>query len=249
MSKAQEKALKLFENQAKNSKFQEAFDVKESNQLLIFRHEFTLTPLTREEDMQIQHLLYEESTANIEAENQIEKDYKNLSSLITQIRAIHRQGVLLHGEKIHKAKEILKSYKERAFTRWLEVAYGNRQTPYRMLQYYYFFKSLDISIQPLLLSMPKAAAYVLASRDGDEKEKIKIIQESHSSSSKDIIRLVQETFPLKLKDRRGWKENDGFAIASMRFQLKKILKRKNKLNSDTVQKLNELRHLMNEILA
>lgn len=247
MSKAHDKALKLFTKES-SSNFQEAFELKESNNQSEFMEKFLISPLTGQEDRKIQFILQEMSYPSSSIDSQVESDYKALYNIITQIKAINQQGVLLHGERIHQAKVILKKYKDGAFTKWLELAYGNRQTPYRMLQYYEFFRTLESDVQQLMQSMPKKAAYVLASRDGDRHKKIELIREYHSRPSEHIIQMVQETFPLSKEDCRKGKEEDVVLVNSIQADLMR-LKKKNDISNEALEKLNVLRELMEEIFV
>ena len=120
------------------------------------------------------------------------------------------------GSVLHKAREVLKKYKDGAFTRWLELAYGNRQTPYRMLQYYDFYQTLSKDVQPLIQSMPKRATHVLASRNGDPEKKVEIIKQHYASSSEDIIKIIQDTLPINAKDGRKRKDNDDVLVGAIR---------------------------------
>jgi hypothetical protein len=248
MAKANDKALAFIQKTMQPSEFQEGFQVRETLKVHNFREEFSAAPLTKEENTEIQHILFDESAANTATDEQVTADHKILIDLTSQIRAIDRQGVLLHGERIHKAREILKKYKDGAFTRWLVVAYGNRQTPYRMLQYYEFFKSLKLELQQLMQAMPRKAAYVLASREGDPEKKMKLIKEHHASKPEDIIRLVQEMFPLEDDDRRKRKENDTVLIESIYSNLRRLAKRKLYLTEKSKEQIAKMQKLIVEIL-
>ncbi len=50
--------------------------------------------------------------------------------------------------------------------------------------------------------MPKRAAYALAGRAGEIQRKAQVIKEHHDSTSDEIIRVVQESFPLSKEDKR-----------------------------------------------
>jgi hypothetical protein len=250
MSKANEKAMAMFQNASQSSNFKESYEVQEASNVRSFREEFITAPLTREEDNAIQLLLIDESSANVAVVNdKISNDHKSLVDITTQIRAIERQNVLLHGERIKKAQEILKPYKDGAFTRWLMVAYGNRQTPYRILQYYEFFNSLTSEVKQLMQSMPKKAAYVLAARDGDSDKKIGIIKDHYSDTPENIINIVQEAFPLDPKDGRKKKASDAVLVESIRSDLKKLAKRKQELANNTISDLIELRGIIDQIIS
>ncbi|WP_108623690.1 CT583 family protein [Candidatus Similichlamydia epinepheli] len=132
----------------------------------------------------------------------IELDAQALSQIVQEVKAISGQAILLHGERIKKAQTIMKKYQEGTFTQWLIRAYGNRQTPYNLLQYYDFFQSVPKEHRNLIERAPKQAIYCLASRQGKIEEKIKILQELHNYSKKEFLDVVRELFPLGQDDRR-----------------------------------------------
>ncbi len=249
MSKINDKAMNLFQAAAQHSEFPQAFEEREASKSTDLITRFSLTELTKDEDIEIQKILFDGFAANTASEEQVTRDHKSLATIISQIRAIECQNVLLHGERIRKAQEILKPYKDGAFTRWLKLAYGNRQTPYRILQYFEFFNSLTGEVKQLMQSMPKKAAYVLASRDGNQERKIEIIKEHHNDKPDNIIRIVQETFPLEDGDRRRLKANDTVLIDKVRTQLKKLQKRKRDLSGSSIMRISELKAIISDILA
>jgi hypothetical protein len=248
MSKANDKAMDMFQKAALTSDFKEAFEVKEASKSRNFREEFIVAPLTSEEDTEIQLILFGESAANTATDEQVSHAHKALVDITTQIRAIERQNVLLHGERIRKAQEILKPYKDGAFTKWLVVAYGNRQTPYRILQYYEFFQSLSGEVRQLMQAMPKKAAYALAARNGDQEKKIEIIKGHHADKPENIIKLVQETFPLDSGDRRKRKDDDTASLDIIYSVLKKLRKRNGNLSPLTLSRIEGLIPLIKEIV-
>ena len=77
-------------------------------------------------------------------------DLKALMAITSEVKAITNQAVILHGERIKRAQELLKKYREGAFTAWLFSTYGNRQTPYNFLQYYEFYSILPQTLHPSL---------------------------------------------------------------------------------------------------
>ena len=241
MSKLDDKAGELFGRSSQSNNFVEAFEVREAAAVTAnFRQEFVAAPLSKEEDLAIQNLLYKDSEANAD-EQEVEVDYKTLSDLTQQIRAIDRQSVLLHGERIQKARELLKKYRDGAFTGWLVTAYGNRQTPYRMLNFFELFQKLEGQDRPLFEKMPRNAAYSLASREGNLSEKIAIIRDHHSKTPEEISIVLDATFPLAKGDRRvGRKSDDDVIVKTLEDGIRKLMKRKNDLSDSTKEKLKAL---------
>jgi hypothetical protein len=251
MSKVNEKALNLFKRNESSNEFQEAFEVREASSTQDFIEKFLASPLSREEDSAIQNILWNEYRLEIEDE-QVGVDYKNLLELTTQIRAIERQSVLLHGERVFKARNVLKKYRKGAFTQWLIVAYGNRQTPYSFLQYYEFFKALDDETQKMVQEMPKKAAYILARRRGGHEKKVEIIKKHYNSKPGEIIQIVQDIFPKNDGKIRMKVKNDDVILNSISSNLHILFKKKKDLNGLSAATLSELencRDLLDKILS
>lgn len=237
MSKMDNKAAALFERSSRND-FVEAFEEREvAQESPNFRQEFIAASLSKEEDNAIQLLLYDEFTPNNE-ESVIAVDYKTLSILTQQIHAIDRQSILLHGERIQGAQDLLKKYKEGSFTSWLLLTYGNRQTPYRMLRFYELFQEIERKDRPLLEKMPKKAAYSLAMRDGDLNKKIEIIRDHYHEEPAQILQAIRAILPLSEGDRRvKHKCNDEVILRTIEDGIRTLKKRKNELSDSTKKKL------------
>ncbi len=131
-----------------------------------------------------------------------EEDEKALISLTSEVKAITNQAVILHGERIKKAQEILTNYEEGAFSAWLVATYGNRQTPYNFLQYFEFLKSLPTTLHDKLDQMPRQAIYTLASRTGDLKKKEEVIKNYAGQTKQELLDIIRKIFPLNAKDKR-----------------------------------------------
>lgn len=132
----------------------------------------------------------------------IDADLSSLSAISSEVKAITNQAVMLHGERIKRAQQILKKYRDGAFTAWLYAAYGNRQTPYNFLQYYEFYTSLPPSLQSIVDKMPRQAVYSLASRDGALEQKALIVQEYRGQPKQELLQKIRKEFPLADEDRR-----------------------------------------------
>lgn len=153
-------------------------------------------------------------------------DLNLLLSITREVKAITQQAVILHGERIKKAQEILKRYQDGAFSAWLIETYGNRQTPYNFLQYYEFYKALPSQLHMQLESMPRQAIYTLASRKGSFDQKAEIIRNYQGESKTHLLALIRSQFPLPEHDKRGEKliENALSSLKKLRdlFSTKKI---------------------------
>lgn len=130
-------------------------------------------------------------------------DMKSLMAITSEVKAITNQAVILHGERIKRAQEILKKYKDGAFTAWLFTTYGNRQTPYNFLQYYEFYTLLPQTLHPKLDQMPRQAVYSLASRSGSLEKKELIVKNYTGQPKQELLKLIRLEFPLPEEDKRS----------------------------------------------
>lgn len=244
MSKLDDKAAALLQRNAKPG-FVEGFEKRETAQdSPNFRQEFIAAPLNNEEDKALQLLLFEQFKPEIE-ETAVDGDYKDLLLLTQQIRAIDRQSILLHGERIQKAQEVLKKYKKGAFTSWLELTYGNRQTPYRMLRFYELFQELEKRDRVLLEQMPKRGAYSLAMRKGNTDKKLEIIRSHYGDESDQILQAIEAILPSSEGDRRRKrKSHDKEILKALEDGIYTLKKRKEGLEESTK---NRLRAICEEI--
>ncbi len=146
--------------------------------------------------------LLEILTQHSDGERDLAEDLRELVSLTAEVRAISNQAAILHGERIKRAQQILKSYQDGAFTAWLITTYGNRQTPYNFLQYYELYSTIPPLLHPKLDSMPRQAVYALASRKGAIEQKERLIDAYNGQPKQEMLSLIRESFPLEEGDRR-----------------------------------------------
>jgi hypothetical protein len=132
----------------------------------------------------------------------IDADLTALSAITSEVKAIANQAVVLHGERVKRAQEILKKYRDGAFTAWLYTTYGNRQTPYNFLQYYEFYMAVPTTMQPLVDQMPRQAVYSLASRNGPLERKQAIVKNYSGQPKQELLKLIRIEFPLSEDDKR-----------------------------------------------
>lgn len=142
----------------------------------------------------------------------IHPDLDTLIAITSEVKAINNQAAILHGERIKKAQEVLKKYRDGAFTAWLLNTYGNRQTPYNFLQYYEFYSQMPKTLHPQIESMPRQAVYTLASRDASLDKKEEIVRNYNGETKQQLMVLIRSVFPLDEKDRR--RENVGDSTLS-----------------------------------
>jgi hypothetical protein len=132
----------------------------------------------------------------------VDPDLKALSAITSEVKAITNQAVILHGERIKRAQEILKKYRDGAFTAWLFATYGNRQTPYNFLQYYEFYTLMPQSLHPKIDQMPRQVIYSLASRSGAVEKKEEIVKNYNGQPKQELLNLIRIQFPLDEDDKR-----------------------------------------------
>lgn len=180
-------------------KMSELAEKTSAGQLTAFSGLFGVPHIGEKERVELAELLAKYAS---EVEVDIAKDLDSLLALTSEVRAITNQAALLHGERIKKAQEILKPYREGAFTAWLNATYGNRQTPYNFLQYYDFYLQMPKTLHRKIEMMPRQAVYTLASRDGALVKKEEIVRNYNGETKQQVISLIRNLFPLKDEDKR-----------------------------------------------
>lgn len=169
-----------------------------SGNMTTFAGLFSVTELSVQEKESLESILSSFASDS----SDIQKDLKQLSAITQEVKAINNQAAILHGERIKKAHTLLTRYKEGAFTAWLIQTYGNRQTPYNLMQYYEFYEELPVSLRSKLELMPRQAVYTLASREGDFSRKLEIVENYAGETKGVLLSLIRDRFPLHEKDRR-----------------------------------------------
>lgn len=201
MSKLAHEARSFFKKTKNNDDFVEGFEVLTTSQAPTIPISLSID-LTDQEKNSIQKILVDDYIPGAFPEEKVALHIAQLTILTQQIKSIAAQSVLLHGERIKQAQELLSNYKDGAFTKWLFNTYGNRQTPYSMLKYYEFYQSSPKDLRPVIESAPKKCVYLLASREGDHNRKLDLIKEHGQTPQSDLLLLIQSTFPINENDRR-----------------------------------------------
>lgn len=192
-------SLRFRKGPEKISKMTNLAELSSSGNLSSFSGVFRVTPLTELEEVHLRNLL-----EGYRVENQdISDDLNHLSALTSEVKAINNQAAILHGERIKRAQEILKKYRDGAFSSWLMDTYGNRQTPYNFLQYYELYTSLSKALQEKVDVMPRQAVYTLATRDCSQESKEDVIKGYQGETKKQLLSLIRERFPLEDQDKRA----------------------------------------------
>lgn len=135
---------------------------------------FSQVKLSDSEECQIEKLLVDNYSTDTGGEKKVAEDIEEMKKITMEIKTIGKQSILLQGERIHKARSILKNYKrsQSTFTQWLEKTFKNRRTAYNILSYYELYCSLpNESLRVSMKKIPLQAAYTLASREGNMEVK------------------------------------------------------------------------------
>ena len=204
-----------------------------------FNSVFNTQPLDSKESNEIERLLI--NNVQPDGKESVEKDIEQLKLITSEIKAIGRQGTILMGERVHRARELLKAYKDGTFTKWLESTFGTRKTAYNMLAYYELYTALPHDdLRERLKKLPQRAAYILASRDGDLDIKAEIISEYHDRTHDELVVLIQEKLPVALGDKRVVKTSNEKLIFMIRELVQKLQKSEAVLTEAHKKELAEL---------
>ncbi|MGA8164140.1 MAG: CT583 family protein [Waddliaceae bacterium] len=237
-----EKRLKQGE---KSSKMEEMAQKSAKGSLTPFSGMFSTGELqTKEKDL-LEALLQKYST---DAPH-LTEDLQALITITSEIKAIHSQSALLHGERIKKAQNILKAYRDGAFTTWLITTYGNRQTPYNFLHYYEFYIAMPKPLRTQVNAMPQQVVYSLASREGPLEKKQEIIENYRGETKTEMLQRIRDTFPLAVEDKR--KENIGNGVLkSLKRLMALVSRRQSRLTvaqkGEIFEQLEQLYHLVEQ---
>lgn len=184
------------------------------------------------------------------SDSQLDDDVNQLSQITAEIKTIGKQGLLLIGERVAKARKLLHSYRNGAFVKWLENTFGTRKTGYNMLNYYEFYHSLpEETLKECFKKIPQKAAYYLASREGDLTVKAEIVREYHTLKSEEFIMLIQEKFPGDEADKRRGQTVNKRLIDSLVVAVRKIQKRKDNLSNEDLKAIAAIHSIIDGILS
>lgn len=217
MAKVTDLLTSRFKQGSTKSKMTNLAEMSSSGKLSSFSGVFKVTPLNENEEEYLRNILSEYSRDSLD----IPSDLKFLSAITSEVKAINNQAAILHGERIKRAGEILKKYRDGAFSAWLIHAYGNRQTPYNFLQYYELYTNMSKELQEIVDAMPRQAVYTLATRDCPKEDKEEMIKNYRGESKSELLAMIRSRFPLSRKDKRA--PNISEVIISRLLQIEKDL--------------------------
>jgi hypothetical protein len=249
MSKSNKTASEFFKkkNSKKKEDFKEAFEVRPASPTTtdIF---MGLDAFSDADEEKLRLELFAMSKESGINQADAERDCTDLLLITSEIRSITKQSIILHGERIHKARSILNKYKKRAFMRWLDITYGNRQTPYNFLYYYNLYKAVPQKEQTLIQKMPVRAAYLLSSRDGDMEKKLEIIRRHANSSQKELITVIRKEFPTSEGESKRRREGSRSLAKSFLQNLRALLEVEKPLSPSCISMLEQGKKILEELL-
>ncbi len=191
--------LRFRQKESQNTKMTALVEKANNWDLSSFSGIFRVTPLNEQEKNSLETLLKNYRHSDF---YEVDSDLKALTTITSEVKAITNQAVILHGERIKRAQEILKKYQDGAFTAWLFSTYGNRQTPYNFLQYYEFYHQMPLTLHGKIDQMPRQVIYCLASREGELQKKEEIVRNFSGQTKAELLNLIRQEFPLNEDDKR-----------------------------------------------
>lgn len=163
------------------------------------------------QESRIEKLLVDHSLLREGGEEKVIRDIEELKTATREIKTIGKKSIILQGERIFRARLILKAYgKENgAFVQWLDKTFESRGSAYSMLHYYEFHQSLPSDFLRLIMrKMPLQAAYALSSKEGNMEIKIDLLKNYRGESQKDLLLLIQERFPCDKRKKKRKEANE-----------------------------------------
>jgi hypothetical protein len=219
------------------------------SQVNSFHSVFDTKDLDTEEVNSLNSLLIEGVRSEGISNEQVTKDLFILKQITAEIKAIGNQGTVLLGERVYKARDLLKFYKNGTFTRWLDSAFGSRKTGYNVLAYYELYSSLPHDdLRNRFKKLQQRTAYILASREGAIETKSEIINEYHDKSHNEIVILIQEKLPVSVRDRRVSKISIAKLLSNLQENIESLRQTMGTLTQKDKEKLSDLTDLMLSLL-
>lgn len=205
MSKFNSLIMGRFRSEPKKDKMNELVERSIDGASSPFAGVFQVAPISNEEETSLKQLLEKYQTETTD----VAEDLKSLSSLTSEVKAISNQAVILHGERIKRAQDLLKKYRDGAFSNWLLKTYGNRQTPYNFMQYYELYSSLPKKLQGIVDEMPRQAIYSLSSRPIPHEKKEAFVEEYQGETKTQLLDKLRKSYPLSKMDKRNINKTKG----------------------------------------
>lgn len=209
---------------------------------------FEVAPLDPVEAAQLETLLAENCGVKDADPERFARDVVELKTITAEIRAIGKQGTILTGERVHKAREIMKPYGDGTFTKWMESTFGTRKTGYNLLHFYECYTALPTDAREQFIKLPQRTAYIVASKKVPIEARAEIVREHHSLDHDQLVALLQDRYPVQ--DNRTRKTSDDDRIISeLRKGLKRLARRKGQLSEESQNALAAIKTEIESILS
>ena len=209
-----------------------------------------ITTLNDFESRELELLLFENFIPGRLSEEDVGEDFIQIRKLTAEIRSIHKQQAVLVGERIYRARDILKNYGDgnTTFTKWIDRVFSSRRTAYNILRYFEFYQQLpSLALKQNLKEMPLKVAYCLSSRQAPLDKKMEIIENYSKERPEDVMLLIKERLPISSSDRRR-KDSNKIAIDKVILFLSRLKNRKAHLAKEHLDMLQEAKELLNQLL-
>jgi len=183
----------------KKEKISDLVQRSNTKQVSKFNELFQESSISEQEQSSLQTLLEKYQTDSTD----VTADLRSLTAITSEVKTISNQAVILHGERIKRAQQLFKNYREGAFSSWLLNTYGNRQTPYNFLQYFELYTALPHNLQEIIDEMPRQAIYSLSSRSVPQEKKEAFIENYRGETKSELLEKMRKAFPLAKQDKRN----------------------------------------------
>ena len=203
------------------------------------------------ESRELELLLFENFIPGRLSEEDVSQDFIQIRKITSEIRSIHKQQAVLVGERLYKARDILKNYGDgnTTFTKWIDRVFSSRRTAYNILRYFEFYQQLpSIALKQNLKQMPLKVAYCLSSRQAPLDKKMEIIENYSGEKPEDVMLLIKERLPASQTDRRR-KDSNKIAIEKITFLLSRLKGRKGHLAKEHIDSLQQVKVFLDDLLS
>jgi hypothetical protein len=215
-----------------------------------FNSVFDTKPLDLDDASRLEKLLRDALNPGSRTHQQVSEDLISLKQITAEIKAIGKQGTILMGERVHRARELLKPYRDGTFSKWLESAFGTRRTGYNVLAYYELYAALtQESHREYFKKLQQRTAYLLASRVGAIETKIEIINDYHDRTHDELAILIRKKLPTDSSDKRVRRVPTEKIIDSLRENIQQLREREESLATYEIQEIIKLNKTLSSLLS
>ncbi|MDN3504429.1 MAG: CT583 family protein [Rhabdochlamydiaceae bacterium] len=209
-----------------------------------FEQMFGFKELSKDEKSRLEKLLLGELLDDEGVD--FKADFEQIASVSAQVRAIQKQGILLIGERIHQARQILSKYSQgkKLLTKWMSFSFSSLKTAYNALAYHDLYHKIPTDeLKEKYKAMPAKASYVLASRAGEVKAKLEVIDNHKGKFAEELIEEIRTIFPLNDEDKRAKKEGVDLEVLAYVKKIRSLLNK----GSISAKTKKEIKGLLSEL--